>query len=343
MQYKVITDIREFKLLEPEWNLIFDRNTYSVFQSFVFNYYSWKEILTHSSSNSLFIIKIIQDNIAVGFFPLYNDKTNTLRFINDVHSDFCDLVLDKEIDLKKLFQFILNDCKHKKLQLINLKENSILTQFNAYQNQYNFSFTGSENYSDLEVDKGLFPSNCNKLLSKQKTEIRRIIKKNSNYKHEILSKIYCAFPINEILILKEKMIKNSGRNNAFLPLSQLTLIEKLYDNQYIEISLIKDNDVKAISFVLKNKNESMFWIDLYDDVQMVNLYNYISYISLKSADSKVCINFGRGAYSYKISNFAPEIRELYALYIFSSKSLKIRYIIKNYFLGMIRLLYRKFK
>jgi hypothetical protein len=87
----------------------------------------------------------------------------------------------------------------------------------------------------------------------------------------------------------------------------------------------------------------MFWIDLYDDVQMVNLYNYISYISLKSVDNKVCINFGRGAYSYKISNFAPEIRKLYSLYIFSSKSLKISYIIKNYFIGMIILLYRKFK
>ena len=343
MQFKVITEIREFKLLESEWNLLFDRNTYSVFQSFIFNYYSWKEILVHSSSNSLFIIKIIQDNIAIGFFPLYNDKTNTLRFINDVHSDFCDVLLGKEIDLNKLFQFILNDCEQKKLQLINLKENSILTQFNTCQSQYNFSFSVSENYSDLEVDKGLFPSNCNKLLSKQKTEIRRIIKKNPNYKHEVLSEIYCAFPINEILILREKMIKNSSRNNAFLPLSQLKLIEKLYDNQYIEISLIKDNEVKAISFVMKNKNESMFWIDLYDDVQMVNLYNYISYISLKSADNKVCINFGRGAYSYKISNFAADIRELYALHIFSSKLLKMSHIIKDHLIGIIRLLYRKFK
>jgi len=343
MQYKVITDIREFKLLEPEWNLLFDRNTYSVFQSFVFNYYSWKEILTKSSSNSLFIIKIIQDNIAVGFFPLYNDKTNTLRFINDVHSDFCDLVLDKEIDLRKLFQFILNDCEQKKIQLINLKENSILTQFNASQIKYNFSFFVSGNYSDLEVAKGIFPGNCNKLLSKQKTEIRRIIKKCSNYQDEVLFKSYCDFPINEILRLKEKMIKNGSRNNNFLPLNQLRLIKKLYDNQYVEISLIKDNEVKAISFVMKDKNESIFWIDLYDDFQMVNLYNYISYIALKSADNKVCINFGRGTYNYKTSNFKPDIRELYALHVFSSKSLKISYIIKSYVIGMIRLLYRKFK
>jgi len=266
-----------------------------------------------------------------------------LRFINDVHSDFCDLVLDKEIDLRKLFQFILNDCEQKKIQLINLKENSILTQFNASQSKYNFSFFVSGNYSDLEVAKGIFPGNCNKLLSKQKTEIRRIIKKCSNYQDEVLFKSYCDFPINEILRLKEKMIKNGSRNNNFLPLNQLRLIKKLYDNQYVEISLIKDNEVKAISFVMKDKNESIFWIDLYDDFQMVNLYNYISYIALKSADNKVCINFGRGTYNYKTSNFKPDIRELYALHVFSSKSLKISYIIKSYVIGMIRLLYRKFK
>ena len=343
MKYKVITDIREFKLLESEWNMLFDNNTYTVFQSFVFNYYSWKEILNHSSSNSLFIIKIIQDNITVGFFPLYNDKTNTLRFINDIHSDFCDLVLDKEIDLKKLFQFILKDCEQKKIQLINLKENSILTQFSACQTQYDFSFSMSENYSYIEVDKGIFPGNCNKIFSKQKNKVRRIIKKYPNYQHEVLFKSYCDFPINEILRLREKMLKNGTRNNNFLPLSQLKLIEKLYDNQYVEISLIIDNEAKAISFVMKNKNESMFWIDLYDDVQMVNLYNYISYISLKSADNNVCINFGRGTYNYKISNFSADIQDLYTLHVFSSKLLKINYIIKNYVLGILRLLYRKFK
>ena len=177
----------------------------------------------------------------------------------------------------------------------------------------------------------------------QKTEIRRIIKKNPNYKHEFLSKSHCNFPIIEILRLKEKMIKNGNRNNNFLSLKQLKLIEKLYYNKYIEISLIKDNEVRALSFIMRNKNESMFWIDLYDDVQMVNLYNYISYISLKSADNKVCINFGRGAYNYKIYNFAPNIRELYALNVFSNKLLKISYIIKDYVTDIIRLIYKKIK
>ena len=344
MQFKVITDIREFKLLEREWNLLFDRNTYSVFQSFVFNYYSWKEILMHSSSNSLFIIKIIKDNIAIGFFPLYNDKTNTLRFINDVHSDFCDVILGKEIDLNNLLQFILKDCEQKKLQLINLKENSILTQYTISHNQRNLTSSVSEKYTEFEVDKGIFPNNFDKLLSKERSEIRRIVKKNVNCKHEVLAKSHCDFPINEILTLKEKVIKNGSRNNDFLPINQLKLIEKLYNHQYIEISLIKDSEVRAILFVMKNKNDSLFWIDLYDNLGYTStLYNYISYITAKSLNNKIFINLGRGAYKWKIAKFRPNIRELYTVNIFSSTFLKVNHIIKSYIIAIITLLYRKFK
>lgn len=344
MQFKVITDIREFKLLECEWNLLFDRNTYSVFQSFVFNYYSWKEILMHSSSNSLFIIKIIQDNITIGFFPLYNDKTNTLRFINDVHSDFCDVLLGKEIDLNKLFQFILNDCEQKKLQLINLKKNSILTQFAVSHNQRNLTSFVSEKYTEFEVDKGIFPNNRDKLLNKERGEIRRIVKKNVNCKHEMLDKSHCDFPLNKILTLKEKMIKNGSRNNDFLPINQLKLIEKLYNHQYIEISCVKDSEVRAILFVLKNKNNSLFWIDLYDNIGYTStLYNYISYITAKSLNNKICINLGRGAYKWKLAKFRPDIRVLYTVNIFSSTFLKVNYTIKSHIIAVITLLYRKFK
>jgi hypothetical protein len=122
-----------------------------------------------------------------------------------------------------------------------------------------------------------------------------------------------------------------GIRNIF-SYSQLLLIEELYLNGKVVLSIVSERGIiNAISFIINSPSEYLVWIDMYDDSKIINLYNYISYISLKSVDNKVCINFGRGAYSYKISNFAPEIRELYALYIFSSKSLKIRYIIKNYY------------
>jgi hypothetical protein len=343
MEYKIITDVRDFEILENEWNLIFDRNNFSVFQSFIFNYYSWKEILIQSSLNSLFIIKIIQNNITIGFFPLYNDKTNTLRFINDVHSDFCDIILDKEIDLNNLLQFIFKDCEQKKIQLINLKENSILTQFSVNNYQYNLISYVSAKYTDFEVNKGLFPDNCAKLLCKERGEIRRIVKKNLNCKHYVLSKSHSSFPIDEILKLRQKMINNGSRSNKFLPIVMLKLIEKLYNYHYIEISCVKDSEVRAILFVMKNKNDSLFWIDLYDNIGYTStLNNYISYIAVKSLENKICINLGRGAYKWKIAKFRPNIYELYTVNYFSSWFFRLSFLIKNHFISVITLIYRKF-
>ena len=344
MQYKIITDVKGFKLLEGEWNQLFDRNICSVFQSFIFNYYSWKEILEQSSLNSLFIVKIIQNNITIGFFPLYNDKTNTLRFINDVHSDFCDIILDKEIDLNNLFQFIFKDCKQKKIQLINLKENSILTQFSVSNKQYNLTSYVSGKYTDFEVNKGSFPDNCAKLLCKERGEIRRIVKKNLNCKHYVLSKSHSNFPFDEILKLRQKMINNGSRNNKFLPINQLKLIEKLYNSHYVEISCVKDSEVRAILFVMKNKNDSLFWIDLYDNLGYTStLNNYISFIAFKSFENKICINLGRGAYKWKIAKFRPNIYELYTVNFFSSWFFRLNFIIKCQFISIITLIYRKFK
>jgi len=341
----VIQDIKEFKSLENEWDsLFFSINNYSVFQSFIFNYYSWKEILSSSSSNSLFIIKIMQEGMTIGFFPLYNDKRNTLRFINDIHCDFCDLIFCKDIDFSSLFHFILNDCSQQKIQLINLKKDSVLRRFSLECKDINISCFFSESYTEFKVDKGIFPDNYNRLLCKQRGEIRRILKKNSNYKHKLLDSSNDDFPINDILILKEKMIKNGIRSNNFLSVNQLKLIEILYKKKYIEISCIEDNEVRAILFILKNQYNLLFWIDLYDSsVYTSTLHNYISYIRFKSLNSQIFINLGRGKYKWKIAKFKPNIRDLYTLNIFSSRFIRISYLIKNYFISMITLIYRNFK
>ena len=344
MKYKIISDVKEFQLIEDEWNKIYNRNFFSVFQSFIFNYYSWKEILIESSLNSLFLVKIIRNNITIGFFPLYKDKANTLRFINDVHSDFCDIILDEEIDLNNLLKFIFKDCEQKKVQLINLKENSILTQFSVNNKHYNFTSYVSERYTDFKVNKGSFPDNCAKLLCKERGEIRRIVKKNLNCKHYVLSKSHSDFPIDEILKLRQRMINNGSRNNKFLPINQLKLIEKLYNSHYVEISCVKDNEVRAILFVIKNKNYSLFWIDLFDNIGYTStLNNYISYITVKSLENKICINLGRGAYKWKIAKFKPNIYKLYTVNFFSSWFFRLNFIIKSHFISTITLIYRKFK
>ena len=61
------------------------------------------------------------------------------------------------------------------------------------------------------------------------------------------------------------MIQDGIRKTNFLTNNQLRLIETLYNNKYIEISRIKDKDVKAILFVMRNNDNVLFWIDLYDN------------------------------------------------------------------------------
>ena len=345
MQFELVNNINEFKFLERDWNFIFDKSeNLSVFQSFIFNYCSWEEILSKSSSNTLFIIKIIEAQMTVGILPLYIDRKNVLRFINDIHCDFCDIVSNNNIDFTLLFRFIIYECKQTQIRLINLKKVSVLANF-GFQNMFpNIIFSVSDNYSDFEVEKGVFPYNYSNLLSRERKEINRIIKKNFDSKYELLNKDICDFPIDDVLNLREKMISCGLRNNDFLKINHIKLIEHLYNNKYIEISRIKDKNIKAILFVIRNHNNMLLWIDLYDNHEYaVALYNCISYIKDKSQNNKICINLGRGIYKWKLLKFKPQIKELYTINIFSNSFIRIIHIIKSYLINIIRLIYIKFK
>ena len=118
------------------------------------------------------------------------------------------------------------------------------------------------------------------LKSKQKSEFRRIAKKHTDSIHLVLSASNHTFPVNEINTLRNKMISSKIRKTSFLNLKILKLIELLYINNELIISMIKnDYCVQAISFVLKKDNNYLFWIDMYDSSKMINIFNYIKFIS----------------------------------------------------------------
>ena len=54
----------------------------------------------------------------------------------------------------------------------------------------------------------------------------------------------------------------------------------------------------------------MRWVILYKSTQF-NLWNYARYIVEKSRIGESIIDFGRGGYDYKMSNFRPQIENLY--------------------------------
>ena len=87
----------------------------------------------------------------------------------------------------------------------------------------------------------------------------------------------------------------------------------------------------------------MFWIDLFDDSKMINIASYINFMKSSSVEQSVSINFGRGRYFYKESNFAPEFHKLHQMYIFSNKWQKQMFLIVNQIRSLFISMYKKIK
>ena len=313
MKFEIIDNINKFSEIESKWNKVYFSGDYTFFQSFNYNFYSWKNILFKESLNTLNIILVSQKNTLVAICPFYIDKLKRLRFINDIHTDFCDILLVKEFELNKIinsFDLI------KSISFINVnKESKILKVLDL--DQYNYIHKYQSLFSYINLEKGKFPQNHLVLRSKQKSEFRRIAKKHFNSTHLILSINNSEFPINRINALRNKMIKRKVRRKSFLDTNFLNLIQSLYDKNELIISIIKnDSCIKAISFVLKKDNNFLFWVDMFDHSKMINIFNYIKFISVKSSIKDVNVNFGRGDYLYKLNNFKPKIESLLHINIF---------------------------
>ena len=108
---------------------------------------------------------------------------------------------------------------------------------------------------------------------------------------------------------------------------------------------MKNEDyVSSCNIILKRSDkEFMFWIDLFDDSKMINIASYIRFIEAVSLESSVVINFGRGRYFYKVSNFSPIFDQLYQISIYNSKWGRLRFLIINYIRDNLISMYKKIK
>ena len=340
MQIKVIRDILDFENLEEDWNILFLNNNYSTFQSFEFNYFSWKYDLS-KSKNILSIVVLYADNTIKSILPFYIDRRLRLRFINDLHSDFCDYLTDIELDFYMVVKELQCKFTISYFNLINLKTHSCILE----NNLPNYcKLIPSSEYSILKLEKGVFPDNFSGYKSKQKTEFRRIKKINKGKKHEIIDYNISDFPGSEIQILRDDIIKLGLRDKNYLPSSQLLLIEELYNKGKLILSIVRThNKINAISFIIKDSNQYLIWIDMFDESKMINIFNYISLITIFSFEESVKINFGRGGYKYKLLNFLPQSKDLFSLQIFSSKFHKLMYSFERNIIRFLRVFYKIFK
>ena len=164
------------------------------------------------------------------------------------------------------------------IQLINLKKESKILSFQNVSSK-----SKNSTYSFLTLEKGVFPENFKSYKSKQKTEFRRILKKNKDNKHLIVNADIAEFPFKEIQLLRNEMISLGLRKKSFLSDSQIDLLKQLFDKKHVVLSLVRDNTKfkKAVSFIITRFDKHLFWIDMYDESKMINLFNYINFFMSK--------------------------------------------------------------
>jgi len=343
MKIRIVSEIEEFASYKDQWDAIFNNQGYSFFQSFEFNYYSWKTELSKDKLNRLCVVLVINNEVVSSVFPLYIDSKKRLRFINDRHADFCDVLSNDKFDFENILSEVRSQLKFGSVHFINLTKDSFLYELYKKNALRNCRLKPFAKYSDLVISVGSFPSNVLRYRSKQKTEFRRVKKKNADKDYQLFLKDDADFPIIEINQLRERMIELGLRKANFLDENRLLLLNELYISNRILISMVKKkNDIHAISFILKNENEYLFWIDMYDNAKMINIYNYILFLENISRDNSVNISFGRGVYDYKVANFKPDIKQLFAIYIYENQLNLSLFLFFDKIKDILKSIYKKF-
>jgi predicted N-acyltransferase len=157
----------------------------------------------------------------------------------------------------------------------------------------------------------------NHLKSKERNELKKANKKNTQFIFRSLNNIENQFPELSIIEIRDKMIKNKTRGKSFFDRKFINLTRDLFDHGVLTINLMSEANIyHSVSMNVTDKDSfwSMFWISMYDDDQLINIATYNNYINFQlKIDKNSTIDFGRGGYNYKLRNYLPIVKNVYNL------------------------------
>ncbi len=319
--FQVLTKIKDIRAVEQDLKAVYQKHRHISFYTPVYVIASFEHFLAEDKRNELFFIINKIKNEITHYIPWYIDSNKTLRFIFDKHTDYCSCI-GPEMNfsmLKELAKLIIDNPAIRQVELENLLPDDLLlnsfkhflglgTVISCYNNH---SFIASSSSGDF----------FSYLKSNEKSELRRVQKKNETYHFEVFDGEK-AFPKKQIQLLRDQMIANKSRNIDFFDVKFVTFSELLYNTGELEIFSKWDMEkLISASLVLKNDQYGfrMVWIDLYADIQFINLSAYIDYIHYLEQSTSLVFSFGRGSYDYKAKNFQPVLQNLYNLRYSKSK------------------------
>jgi len=330
---KIICTEHEFESLKSEWKDLFSRLNYvTPFQSFDFNYNLWT---IFEKDASLYIVCVYRqsDKKLIAIFPCIKKRSGVLQFINHIYADYCMPIIDYEACkdyyiYREFADYIKSDDSVAGFMFDNLREDCYLIGIMGYlfrgtQTRISNKWTSFLlNYKDSGYKD--FVNSLSQLSSKDKYKIKNIIKKSPISElrlFNIKDSIYPKEIVDEII---KHMIKSGLRTNAYFTYDFRLFLERLYNAGLLTIACTFDgNKPLAANIYLIKDNEYIDWLAIYID-RRHNTTNLLQMMELIYNNSGGTFNFGRGLYDYKVSNFKPEIHNLYRIEYSKSRISQIR-------------------
>lgn len=352
MRFSIINEEKYFFDLKYSWNKLNNKIGGDVFLSFEWNY-SWWQL--EQEKKKLFIIMATENNTPepVAIFPFFIDKKKVLRFIGDVHTDYNSFLVNcaDRVELQELIKKVVSLLQdNKEIDSIELKnirqDNQYITQF-VHMFDFKQLIYQSNAYSQVEIDSSHpFLQSIPYLKSKHRSELKRIYKRYQNFTSRLYGK-EDNFPKDEIRILVQHMRVSKMRDDQFLNDDIVNIIQELFVSGQLIINVIFDDDeTVAMNFILFNDKRYLFWIDIYKNIPMINIFSYLNFLEtlcIKYKDNPFIIDFGRGLYEYKLSNFFPEIQLQLTFFYAKYNRHYIQYLAKFFIKLSIKNFYKKHK
>lgn len=314
---EVIETEEGFDALEKEWKHLQANPSMTIFQSYDFVRTAWREF---HKGDTLLILKWTRDNSKdVVIFPFYIDKKGTLRFIFDFDSDITNVVYSSEsINRSLVYREAISAIKdEKRIKAVCLRHMDGKSEaMHFFGTLLPGAMVAKESaYSYVRIKTpGEFSASQEQLKSEERKHLRYILKKSDGYEFKVLSLGNCdEFPETEIRRLRQFMIDARVRSDWFLTDKYINLIRALYEKGLCELPvLIKDGRMCAMNIHYRQGDYVLAWIFLGENPNFgteIDVRYCVEYAKTNAGR----INFGLGAYEYKLLTFRPFTRVVFTV------------------------------
>lgn len=353
MRIEIIQDEETFLNFQTLWNELNNEISGYVFQSFEWNYFWWKSV---QDTVSLYIIMVYENNTTKleALFPFVVDKKKVLRFMADIHSDYSNFLIKNEDTVwlttlfKKIASLIQEDEIINSVELKNIRQDNVYISYLVNIFDFKQLMHQTNAYSQMEINTSQpFLQSIPYIKSKHRSELKRIYKRYDNlfgyfYGNEQ------SFPEKTIRAIVTSMIESGIRDPQFMNDTMINVVRELFLSGQLLINETSNDkkEVVAMNFILHRQGEYLFWIDIYKNFQMINIYSYVSFLEIlcsKYENSSLIVDFGRGLYAYKVSNFFPKLYMQYTFFYAKKNSLYTKYLAKVFMKLSIKNFYKKHK